>query len=259
MSAFPGLVLLLAFGAPDPLPATVGPDSVLSDSVQGEFASTRVAARRRPPSLEDVLEDVPGMALVRRGPSAAEPVYRAAGPHRLLVRLDGARVQGACTDHMDPTASYADLEDLDHPILSSGASLGGGSFGTLDLPLKRPRLEGFSWTAATLVHSSERRARTAGGVSLGHPAWGASLTGSFSEKGDTRLPDGKRLVLSDETKAHVAGRLEWRPSAGHEISLRGLLDESREIGYPALPMDASLARVRQGAGEIGRASCRERV
>lgn len=248
MSAFPGLLLLLFLATPDPAAGSDGEGSDLTDSVQGEFATTRVAARRRPPSLDDMLEEVPGMALVRRGPSAAEPVYRAAGPHRLLVRLDGARVQGACTDHMDPTAAYADLEDLDHPILSSGTSLGGGSFGTLDLPLKRPRLEGFSWTAATLVHSSQRRARTAGGVSFRHPAWGASVTGSLSEKGDTRLPDGKRLPLSDETKAHAAGRLEWRPLAGHELSLRGLLDESREIGYPALPMDASLARVRQGAG-----------
>jgi iron complex outermembrane receptor protein len=242
MSALPGLLLALSSGIPD-----AGANSALTDSVQGEFAATRVAARRRPSSLEDLLEEVPGLSLVRRGPSAAEPVYRAAGPHRLLVRLDGARVQGACTDHMDPAASYADLEDLDHPLLASGSSLGGGSFGTLDLPMKRPRLEGLSWTAATLVHSSERRARTAGGVSYGRPDWGASLTGSLSEKDDTRLPGNLRQPLTDETKVHATGRLEWRPLDGHEVSLRGLLDESREIGYPALPMDASLARVRQGA------------
>jgi len=238
----PGLLFLVLSGAH----AGDG-GSAWTDSVQGEFASSRVVARRRPAALEDWLEEAPGLSLVRRGPSAAEPVYRAAGPQRLLVRLDGARIQGACTDHMDPAASYADLEDLDHPSLASGAELGGGGFGTLDLPLRHPNVPGFSWTVGTRAHSAERRLRSSAGLALSEPTWGAAFSGSLSGKGDSRLPGDRRLPLSDESKRHAAGRLEWRPVAGHEVSLRGLFDESRDIGYPALPMDASLARIRQGS------------
>ena len=57
-------------------------------------------------NLAEAIEHLPGLAAVRRAPSAAEPVIRGLGWERVQTILGAVPLYGACPGRMDPPATY---------------------------------------------------------------------------------------------------------------------------------------------------------
>jgi len=220
------------------------PDSVV------EFPTTVVKGVRKPSSMEEALEAEASLSLVRRGTWAAEPMRRGAGVGRLLVTLDGARIQGACTDHMDPATSYVEPSSLQALVVESGGesgNAGGGVAGRVDIPQRRPPSHAGAWTATALAEAASNRREADLSVNLAGASerFGQNLSVAFRGAGDVRGPGGVVVPLSGGKALQASSRTEWRGEGGRNLSLRLLFDESRDVGYPGLPMDAGMARAMQ--------------
>jgi len=235
------------FGILAALPtAFSAPDTVqVADSVT-------VVRGVRPTTLsptERLEEQEPAAALVRRGPTAAEPVVHGASGNQAPVTLDGARIQTGCTDHMDPATSYVEGNDLDAVTVSQPLSDGGGAAGGVNVALRRARLgtQGLRWSAASSLSSVDDGARAAGSLSWSSPTFAVLASASAQRTQDYSAPDGIKVDYSSMEKGNLYAAATLR--TGNESELRGTLlwDRSGFVGYPALPMDVGLARAWYGA------------
>jgi len=68
--------------------------------------STETLRDRGGDNLAEAIEHLPGVAAVRRAPSAAEPVIRGLGWERVQTILGAVPLYGACPGRMDPPATY---------------------------------------------------------------------------------------------------------------------------------------------------------
>ncbi|MGB0390161.1 MAG: TonB-dependent receptor plug domain-containing protein [Salibacteraceae bacterium] len=82
---------------------------------------------------DEVMQEIEGVSLIRRGNYAAEPTFRGMSSGQLSVTIDGMKIFGACTDKMDPVSSYVSSNNLESISVSSnsnnatqGSNVGGG-------------------------------------------------------------------------------------------------------------------------------------
>jgi iron complex outermembrane receptor protein len=66
------------------------------------------------------LKTVPGMALIRKGGTGGDPVFRGMAASRLNILLDGEQVLGGCGMRMDPPTAYVAPETFDRVTLLKG-------------------------------------------------------------------------------------------------------------------------------------------
>ena len=79
-------------------------------------------------SVEEYLQSVQNVNLIRRGAYAFEPILNNMFSERSVVTIDGMRVFGACTDKMDPVTSYVEMHNLSSITVHSGVSCVVSSF-----------------------------------------------------------------------------------------------------------------------------------
>lgn len=230
--------------------ATLSTAFAAPDTVQVADSVT-VVRGVRPATLsptERLEEQQPAAALVRRGPTGAEPVVHGASGNQAPATLDGARIQTGCTDHMDPATSYVEGNDLDAVTVSQPLSDGGGAVGGVNVALRRARLgaQGLRWSVASSLSSVDEGARAAGSLAWSSPTVAVLASASAQRTGDYRGPDGTKVDYSSMEKGNLYAAATLR--TGDESELRGnfLWDRSGFIGYPALPMDVGLARAWHG-------------
>ncbi len=82
--------------------------------------------------------------LFRSGGHGIDPIIRGQRQNQLNILLDGAYVNGACPNRMDPPTSYSPIETYDTVKVIKGSQTviygGGGSGGTILFERKTPRL-----------------------------------------------------------------------------------------------------------------------
>jgi iron complex outermembrane receptor protein len=92
----------------------------------------------------DFLRRIPGVSGTRMGGHGIDPIIRGLRQNQLNILLDGAYVNGACPNRMDPPTSYSPIETYDTVKVIRGSQTviygGGGSGGTILFERKTPRL-----------------------------------------------------------------------------------------------------------------------
>ena len=68
----------------------------------------------------DLLRDLLGVAGSRMGGHGTDPVIRGLGQNRINVVMDGAMIQGACPNRMDPPSAYAPTSGYDTITVTRG-------------------------------------------------------------------------------------------------------------------------------------------
>jgi len=68
----------------------------------------------------DLLRDLLGVSGSRMGGHGTDPVIRGLGQTRINVVMDGAMIQGACPNRMDPPSAYAPTSGYDTIIVTRG-------------------------------------------------------------------------------------------------------------------------------------------
>ena len=185
--------------------------------------------------------------MIKRGGYAWEPMMNGMASERLALTIDGMRIFGACTDKMDPITAYADVSNLSDIHVASGQSgneHGATIGGAIDL-----RLEKSDFSSQGLTGSVE----TGGETNNNAQIIGAELNYSnerfyvdsdiIYRRADNYVAGGGQEVnFSQFEKYNLSVNIGHKTTNDHTLTASFIFDEARDVGYPALPMDVSLAR-----------------
>ena len=191
-----------------------------------------------------LLEDIPGVAIVRNGAQTGLPQLRGLHADRVKVLVDGMTLTPACPNHMDPPLHYLAPTRAGSLLVVPGVtpvSLGGDSIaGTIVAESPRPffstnqvmRPFGEVSGAGYSVNDGWAAGASAG---LANRDYSVAYDGSIQGADDYRFPGGRVRASGYDIMHH---RLR-----GAADTLRGLvsaeagLSRTRDAGTPALPMD----------------------
>jgi iron complex outermembrane receptor protein len=201
--------------------------------------------------LGEALSGKPGVWKVRKGGIANDVVVRGYSEDDLTMLIDGARVAGACPNRMDPPAFHIDFAEVDRVEIgptTARMAAQGSMGGIVNVVTKKPG-SGFhadvaavagSWDmvnpSATVSYGSERLA-VLGGVShrSSQPYEDGSGTLFTEEANYSSLVDG---VDAYDVNSFWT-RLYYQPAVGHELHISYARQESDDVLYPTLLMDAA--------------------
>ena len=200
--------------------------------------------------LGEALSRKPDVWMVRKGAIANDVVVRGFREDDVTVLIDGARVAGACPNRMDPPAFHIDFSEIDRVeiVRSAGRLSAQGSLGGLvNVVTKKPgsglqadvSLVTGSWgminPSATLSWGNEKFA-VLGGFSHRSSEPYQDGSGTTFTEGANYLPTAQGVDAFDVNSAWT--RVYFQPSDGHELHLSYTRQESDDVLYPTLMMDA---------------------
>lgn len=197
-------------------------------------------------SIDDYLEKANKVTMIKRGNYAWEPSVNNMNSERLNVTIDGMQIFGACTDKMDPITSYVDVSNLDQVSVGSGQSgtenghcVGGGI--DLQLPASKFYESGLK-TSVDLGYETNGNYQTAGlDMEYSGSSFYISTDGIFRKSDNYDAGGNQEVLYSQFQKYNVSLQTGYKLSENHAIDANIIYDRATDVGYPALPMDVSLA------------------
>ncbi len=205
-------------------------------------------AQQKPLStLDAYLESSRKVSMVKRGAYAWEPMLNDMGSNRLSVTIDGMRIFGACTDVMDPITSYVDVSNLSEVHVASGqqgAEHGSVIGGAIDMRLEKSNFGPDGWTASVETGGeTNNAARILGGeLNYSDDRFYVDSDIVYRKADNYVAGGGEEVAFSQFEKYNLSANAGYKVSEGQKLLASLIIDEARDVGYPALPMDVSLAR-----------------
>jgi len=194
-------------------------------------------------TIESALQSVSSISLIRRGNFALEPMVRGMSGGQVAITVDGMKMHSACVDKMDPITAYIEPENLQQLELSTGSSdvsAAQTQGGSLNLVTVKPKFtDRFSGNGETSFATNSPLVRLRGSVNYSHN--NTALRGSFSIRraGDFSAGNNQKIIRSGFQKENYKLDVLHKLSDVQDISIAYIRDEARNIGYPALVMDAT--------------------
>lgn len=200
--------------------------------------------------LGEALATMPGVWKVRRGGIANDINLRGYRSEDITVLIDGARVAGACPNHMDPPVFHVDFAEVDRIELGpdTGRLAAQGSLGGMVNVVTRKPLEGLHADVAMVAGSFDMTNPSAT-VSYGDSRF--SVLGGYSNRSSDPFTDGSGQSFVEATnygegaadaKAYDVSsgwtRIWFAPADRHELGLSYARQEADDVLYPGLKMDA---------------------
>ncbi len=232
---------------------TLGQNTPL-DTIQPETLSEVVIIQTKKPvafkplaTLDSYLEQFQNVSLVKRGAYAWEPLINSMPTERTSLTIDGMHIFNACTDKMDPITSYVEINNLSMVRLTSGQqgsqhgpTIGGG----LDLVSQKGSFTEQAQSNGNLKsgYDSNNRQKIIGGA-FHHsaPRWFFDSSALYRDADNYRAGGNKEVLYSSYKKLNLASNLGYALNPHQHIEAAFIYDKATDVGYPALPMDVSLA------------------
>ncbi|MCW8981660.1 MAG: TonB-dependent receptor plug domain-containing protein [Altibacter sp.] len=198
-------------------------------------------------SLDEYLETSQKVNLIKRGAYAWEPSLNNMTSERLAVTIDGMHIFGACTDKMDPTTSYVDVSNLEEAQIQSGqqgAVFGNTIGGGINMKLGHSRLKDKGWYGSVEnAFESNNNLRIVGAeLNYSKPEFYIDSDIIYRKADNYFAGDGEEVAFSQFEKYNISLNSGFQLSEGKKLATTLLFDQANDVGYPALPMDVSLAR-----------------
>lgn len=198
-------------------------------------------------SLDDYLENSLKVTLIKRGNYGNEPMINNMTSERLNVTIDGMHIFGACTDKMDPVTSYVDISNLEEVNVSSGQS---GAFagatigGSLNMVRSKHDFchQGWSGGVDAGIESNGRLFSTGTKLKYSGNRFFADLNFMFRDAANYKAGGNRVIAFSQFRKYNASANLGVKLNEKNTLIGSFIFDEAQNVGYPALPMDVSLAR-----------------
>lgn len=197
-------------------------------------------------AVEEYLRQSGKVEMVRRGAYAWEPMINNMATERTVVTIDGMRVFGACTDKMDPITSYVEVSNLSEANINSGVQgncHGAAIGGSLDLRRNRGTFATKGWNASLNSGYETNGNQRILGTTINYA--GSSFyadTDLMYRKSDNYMAGNQREVAySQFGKFNVSATSGVLFHKNKIIEASVIYDKATNVGYPALPMDVSLA------------------
>lgn len=216
-------------------PKAPGTEVITLDSVRMKREST----------VSDLVTKEIGVAGVRRGGSAPEPVIRGLGYERVQTQIGPVPVYGGCPARMDPAATYIPNHAIQSVrILKGLPSVTEGPAGTAGRvladtdyerkPGSEPEVHGF-------IKGFGESARKGGGVEAGvkggNKWFDGSLSSGYTKLNDYESPSGVEVPANYEDFS-IAASAGFRPFEGHRWSNSFIHVDTSDINFPSIPMDS---------------------
>ena len=198
-------------------------------------------------TLDEYLEASKKLSMIKRGAYAWEPVLNDMSSERLTVSIDGMRIFGACTDKMDPITSYVDVSNLTDIHIAGGqqgAEHGSTIGGSIDLRLEKSNFKPTGWLGSFETgYESNNAAKIIGGeLNYSSDAFYIDSGVIFRKAENYVAGGGEEVNYSQFEKYNLSTNAGFKIDNDKKLLASFIFDEARDVGYPALPMDVSLAR-----------------
>ncbi|WP_026450462.1 TonB-dependent receptor plug domain-containing protein [Aequorivita capsosiphonis] len=204
--------------------------------------------QRKPLStLDEFLESSRSINMVKRGAYAWEPTMNDMASERLAVTIDGMQIFGACTDKMDPITSYVDVSNLSEAQIGSGqqgAVFGNTIGGGINLKLDKSNFKPTGWNGSLeSAFETNNKMRVFGGeLNYSDEKFYANTDVIYRKADDYKAGGNKEVNFSQFEKYNFSVNSGYKLTDDKFISATLIYDEAKDVGYPALTMDVSLAR-----------------
>lgn len=215
--------------------------------IYGQRATPMAARATRPTTTAAALDRLDGVGLVRRANFGFDAAIRGTQPSQVGVVIEGMKIFHACVDRMDPITSYVETENLERLEITRGGfdlTQGAAAGGIVNLITQKPNYDAaLSGSSQTGIESASGHRFSRSVINVAHGDLAARGSFSYRRAGNLRVGGGSRI---DNTKfAKYNYKLDVTRRADRQTVEVGLLaDEARDIGYPALLMDARRASSR---------------
>ncbi|WP_350284866.1 TonB-dependent receptor [uncultured Croceitalea sp.] len=198
-------------------------------------------------TLGTYLEASKKVNMIKRGAYAWEPVLNDMSTERLSVTIDGMRIFGACTDRMDPITSYVDVSNLSDIHVASGqqgAQHGAVIGGAIDLRLEKGNFKPEDWVGSVETGFESNNAARIVGAELNYSnnAFYVDTDIIYRKAENYVAGGGEEVNFSQFEKYNLSLNGGYKLNDDQKLVASFIYDEARDVGYPALPMDVSLAR-----------------
>lgn len=204
--------------------------------------------QRKPLStLDEFLESSRSINMVKRGAYAWEPTMNDMASERLAITIDGMQIFGACTDKMDPITSYVDVSNLAEAQIGSGqqgAAFGNTIGGGINLKLDKSNFKSTGWSGSLESgFETNNSMRVFGGeLNYSDEKFYVNTDVIYRKADNYKAGGGKEVKYSQFEKYNFSLNTGYKLTEDKAISATLIYDEARDVGYPALTMDVSLAR-----------------
>ncbi|WP_181163806.1 TonB-dependent receptor [Pontibacter mangrovi] len=207
----------------------------------------------RSATTEELIARMPEVSFIRRGSYGMEPTIRAYSPGQVSVMLDGMRLQGACTDKMDPATIYIEplnLQGIEVQTAGAGSMQAAAIGGSLNMKLAEAELAGapaLSGSVSSGYQSAAQAVLEALRLNYATPTWGLRASGTYRKSQNYRNGKGEKVLYSPYEKANIALNAKYLLEEDLVLKADFIADEGWNIGFPALPMDVGEASARIGS------------
>jgi len=197
-------------------------------------------------SLDTYLEKSNRITMIKRGNYAWEPSLNNMNTDRLNITIDGMQIFGACTDRMDPVTSYVDVSNLEKVDVNSGQDgvenahcIGGG------IDLKLPNSKYFDSglkTSLDIGYETNGNYHVSGiDLEYSKNKFYLSVDGIYRTSDNYDAGGNTEIKYTQFEKYNFSVHTGYKLSEFHTFDANLIYDKANDIGYPALPMDVSLA------------------
>jgi len=210
-------------------------------------------------TMDNINRRLEGLMLIKRGAYALEPQMNGFSGGQMNVTIDGMKMFGACTDKMDPITSYIEPSNLQSIKLKSGTNCsenGCNIGGSMDMTLLEPEVKNANHSSSIAfgTESVNNSKNTLFLLGLKKANWLWVADGVYRKTENYRDGNGVVIPFSQFEKTNLHSALKYVPNAVNSLKADVLYDIASNVGYPALPMDVSLARATLFALEYQRKS-----
>ncbi len=198
-------------------------------------------------SIDEYLESAQKVNMVKRGAYAWEPMLNNMSSERLSITIDGMRIFGACTDKMDPITSYVDVSNLSEAKIASGqqgAEQGVCIGGAIDLKIDKSNFKENLFTMSLEDGFETNNELKVLGAEANYSNATFYIDGDiiYRKAENYFAGGGEEVNFSQYEKYNLSLNGGYKFDTGHQLTTTIIYDEARDVGYPALPMDVSLAQ-----------------
>lgn len=190
----------------------------------------------------DLLKNIPGFAVTRKGGTDGDPLFRGMAASRLNILMDGENVLGGCGSRMDPPTAYIFPEAYDNVTILKGPQSvkhgPGSSAGVVNFERAHPEfydqpVHGYFSALGGSFGRNDVAAQVQAGGQKGY----VELKGMRSDMSDYKDGDGNK-IHSNYNRWTTNAALGWTPDVDTKVELTAALADG-EAAYGDRSMDGS--------------------
>ena len=197
-------------------------------------------------TIDDYLQKSAKVDMIKRGAYAWEPIINSMPTERTLITIDGMRIFGACTDKMDPITSYVEVSNLSEATICSGqegACFGSTIGGSIDLKRNRNNFGNQKWNLNLNSGFETNNQQKIIGTALNYTdnLFYVDTDFMLRDAENYKAGNNKEVLFSQFKKMNFSVTSGFKLSKNKLIEASLIYDKATDVGYPALPMDVSIA------------------